>query len=71
MATFALYNYEFEQLPDDDFFGQPLRKNCLKKASPIGKQDSVSCSWTTIRHKTTDLRKQKGDTIYSSIHCET
>lgn len=48
MATFALYNYEFEQLPDDDFFGQPLRKNCLKKASPIGKQDLVSCSWTTI-----------------------
>ena len=26
MATFALYNYEFEQLPDDDFFGKPLRK---------------------------------------------
>lgn len=26
MATFALYNYMFEQLPDDYFFGEPLRK---------------------------------------------
>lgn len=32
MATFALYNYEFEQLPDDDFFGQPLRKQLSEES---------------------------------------
>lgn len=32
MATFALYNYEFEQLPDDDFFGQPLRKKLSEES---------------------------------------
>lgn len=32
MATFALYNYEFEQLPDDDFFGKPLRKQLSEES---------------------------------------
>lgn len=32
MATFALYNYMFERLPEEDFFGQPLRKQLSEES---------------------------------------